>query len=349
MHNKDSPKFIQLPITEINSSDLIRQLSDDNRKLSDNIFQLRQVIDEMANTLAMQKELIQQLRDEIARLKGQKPKPDIKPSKLEGQNRKPDWHKRIGLHDDQRKTVLFFLWVYVESLEKPSLHVSFSAIATATLTLRTRSLDISRLARQVIKKVRRIGKPGQPKGKSRGKKTPLQIHEKPVIQPINIPEGAVFKGFKRYTVQDIVFEPCNIQYQLARWQLPDGSYIAGELPKYIQGHYGPELVSYILHQYHACRVTEHLLLDQLRARGILISAGQLNNILIENKDAFIEEVAELLPVAAKAEGQVQTDDTGGRHKGKNQYTTVIGNSLFSIFATTESKSRDKFSPTASRW
>ena len=73
-----------------------------------------------------------------------------------------------------------------------------------------------------------------------------------------------------------------------------------------------------------------------------MSAGQLNNILIENKDAFIEEVAELLPVAAKAEGQVQTDDTGGRHKGKNQYTTVIGNSLFSIFATTESKSKINF-------
>ena len=335
MDSSDSSKFIQIPITKVNAEDLIRQLSDER-------LQLRQVIDEMANTLAMQKELIQQLRDEIARLKGQKPKPDIKPSKLEGPNRKPEWHKRIGPHDGQRKTVLFSLWVYVESLEKPSLHVSFSAIALAMLLLRTRSLDISRLARHVIKKVRRLGKPGQPKGKSRKKKTPLQIHEKPVIQPTNIPEGAVFKGFKHYTVQDIVFEPRNIQYQLARWQLPDGSYIAGKLPKYIQGHYGPELVSYILHQYHACRVTEHLLLDQLRARGILISSGQLNNILIENKDAFIEEVAELLPAAAKAEGQVQTDDTGGRHKGKNQYTTVIGNSLFSIFATTESKSKINF-------
>jgi hypothetical protein len=335
MSDTNSPKFIQIPVTHVSADDLIRQFSDER-------LQLRQVIDEMANKLTMQKELIQQLRDEIARLKGQKPKPDIKPSKLEGQNRKPDWHKRIGLHDGQRKTVLFSLWVHVESSKYLSLHVTFSLITTAMLTVRTRSLDISRLARGVIKKVRRIGKPGQPKGKPRGKKTPLWIHETPVIQPINIPEGAVFKGFKRYTVQDIVFEPHNIQYQLARWQLPDGSYIAGELPKDVHGHYGPELVTYILHQYHACRVTEHLLLDQLRVRGILISAGQLNNILIENKEIFIEEVAELLPVAAKAEGQVQTDDTGGRHKGKNQYTTVIGNSLFSIFVTMESKSRINF-------
>jgi hypothetical protein len=336
MDNASSSKLIQIPIAQVNAEDLIQQLSDER-------LQLRQIIDEMANTLAMQKELIQQLKDEIARLKGQKPKPDIKPSKLEGQNRKPDWHKRIGLHDGQRKVILFSLWVYVESLENPqSLHVSFSAIMTATLILRTRSLAISRLARQVIKKVRRIGKPGQPIGKPRRKKVPLLIHEIQEIQPIDIPEGAVFKGFKRYTVQDIVFEPHNIQYHLARWQLPDGSYIAGELPRYIQGHYGPELITYIFHQYHACRVTEHLLLNQLRARGILMSAGQLNNILIKNKDAFIEEVAELLPVAAKAEGQVQTDDTGGRHKGKNQYTTVIGNSLFSVFATTDSKSKINF-------
>ena len=129
---------------------------------------------------------------------------------------------------------------------------------------------------------------------------------------------------------------------MARWQLPDGSYIACELPKDVHGHYGPQLISYILHQYHACRVTEPLLLDQLHAFGILISAGQLNNILIENKDAFIEEVAELLPIAARVEGQVQADDTGGRHNGQNQYTTIIGNRWFSVFATTDSKSRVNF-------
>ena len=37
--------------------------------------------------LALQKEIIQNLRDEIARLKGEKPKPDIKPSKLENDTR----------------------------------------------------------------------------------------------------------------------------------------------------------------------------------------------------------------------------------------------------------------------
>jgi hypothetical protein len=335
MSDTNSQKFIQIPVTQVSAEDLIRNLSEER-------LQLHQIIDEMANTLAMQKELIQQLKDEIARLKGQKPKPDIKPSKLEGQNRKSDWRKRICPHNGQVKTILFPFWGYAKNFNRLSLNVSFSVIATEAFSLQTRLLYISRLARLIIKKNKRLGKPGQPKGKPRKKKTVLHIHQAPIIHPINIPEGAVFKGFKRYTVQDIIFEPHNTQYQLGRWMLPDGSYISGELPKNVNGHYGSELIAYILHQYYACRVTEHLLLDQLWARGILISAGQLNNILLINKNAFIEEVAELLPVGIQAQGQVQTDDTGGRHMGRNQYTTVIGNSLFSIFSTTESKSKINF-------
>jgi hypothetical protein len=344
MQNTDSPHIIQIPVAEVNIIDLVQQLSDENCQQRQIIEKQAKVIDEMANTLAIQKELIQQLRDEIANLKGQKPKPKIPPSRLEGSNSRPDWRKRIGPHDNQMKTVLFSLWVKEpKNFDVPSLHNCFSVITSSVAICQKGSLEISRLAKSIIKKVRRSGKLGQPMGKPRKKKkTILQIHEKPIIQPINIPEGAVFKGFNRYTVQEIVFKPHNIQYQLARWQLPNGSYITGELPKDIHGHYGSQLISYILHQYHACRVTEHLLLDQMHALGILISAGQLNNILIENKDSFIEEVAELLPVAARIEGQVQVDDTGGRHRGQNQYTTIIGNRWFSVFTTTASKSRVNF-------
>ena len=104
MQNTNSRQVIRFPVAKVSATDLIQQLSDEN-------FQLRQIIDEMANTLATQKELIQQLRDEIANFKGMKPKPRISPSKLEGPGSKPDWRKRVGPHDNKRKTTLFSLWV----------------------------------------------------------------------------------------------------------------------------------------------------------------------------------------------------------------------------------------------
>ncbi len=111
---------------------------------------------------------------------------------------------------------------------------------------------------------------------------------------------------------------------------------------FIKGHYGPELISYVFYQCHVCRVTEPLLLNQLQAKKIRISSGKINQILTKNLDLFRAEVDELLPAGAMATSQLSTDDTGGRHKGVNQYTTIIGNEFFSVFTTTESKSRVNF-------
>ncbi len=331
MQNSDSARIIPIPAATVSDTDRIQILLAEN-------FKLCQTIDEMANALALQKELIQQLKDEIAKLKGLKPQPNIRPSRLEGSR----WRTRIRRNNNKWKALPFSLWVKISTNPAtPSLGKScktcLGSISDGCLA------EISRLAGQIIKRARRPGKPGQPKGKGhKKKKTLLQVHEKPVIQPKDVPEGAKFKGYKRFTVQEIIFEPHNIQYYLARWQLPDGTYISGKLPEDVHGHYGPKLIAYILHQHNACRVTEPLLLDQLRARGILMSMGQLSNILIKNKEALIEETEELLPVAAQVEGQIQTDDTGGRHKGRNQYTTIVGNRWFSIFVTTDSKSRINF-------
>jgi hypothetical protein len=243
--------------------------------------QLRDQLDLSLNTVALQKEEIQNLKDEISVLKGQKPRPKIPPSNLEGPKSKGN---------NQNKN------------------------------------------------------PKMSRGKHprKKKKTFLEIHQEQIVQPLVIPNGAIFKGYKSYDVQDILFKSNNTRFLLARWQLPDGAYISAELPKGIHGHYGPELIAYILNDYYACRVTEPLLLEKLRQRGIQISEGQLNNILIHGKEAFHQEKDELLYAGVKAHNQVQTDDTGARHKGQNQYTNVIGNEWFTVFTTTTSKSRSNF-------
>jgi len=76
--------------------------------------------------------------------------------------------------------------------------------------------------------------------------------------------------------------------------------------------------------------------------GFEISAGQLNNFLIEGKDRFHLEKDQILATGLEVSSYIHVDDTGARHKGKNGYCTHIGNESFSWFESTESKSRINF-------
>ena len=224
-----------------------------------------------------QQEQIQQLRDEIARLKGEKPKPKIRPSTLE----KPPRDEKKG--------------------DRPK------------------------------------------KRRKRSKTRDLTIHETLCIPPEEVPKGSRFKDYEDFTVQDIRIELHNTRFRLERWEIPSGKRLVGELPPELGGgHYGPTLVSYILHQYHHAHVTQPLLLEQLREWGVDISAGQISAIITQGKEGFHAEKEELLRVGLQQSEYIHVDDTGARHQGKNGYCTHIGNELFAYFASTDSKSRINF-------
>jgi hypothetical protein len=348
MNDNNSPEQkIQSPIAKVSATELIDQLCLENHSLRQEnndlkrmVCELKSNIDVLINTVAAQKEVIQELKDEIARLNGRSPKPKIPPNRLEG-NKSPRLHQRTKLlRNDRIQKNGLLLWA--TSWESRAISMC-GRLVVAIQIHTTRPLEISAFARKVVKATKRkSSKPGQPKGKPRKKKTELTIHERIVVEVANVPEGALLKGYKRYLVQDIDFKAHTTQYLLARWQLPDGSYVSGQLPEEIDGHYGSELRAYVINQFTSCRVTEELILEELHDRGVLISAGQLSNILIQNKECFHEEVDELLAAGVEAEKQIQVDDTGGRHQGTNQYTTIIGNKWFSLYTTTASKSRVNF-------
>ncbi|HEY6374066.1 MAG TPA: transposase [Edaphobacter sp.] len=225
---------------------------------------------------------VQELRDEIALLKGQKPRPDIKPSQLEANQPKP----------------------------KPPAGSK---------------------------------RPGSAK---RPKTDELHIdHEVPLYHE-GLPVGATLKGYEPYVVQDILIKNDNTRYLRARYKLPDGSSVLAPFPAGVLpvegGHFGANLIAYILDQYHQAQVTEPLLLEQLWEYGIDISAGQLHRILTENKEHFHQEKGEVLAAGLTESSYIGVDDTGARHRGKNGYCTAIGNELFAYFESTDSKSRLNF-------
>jgi hypothetical protein len=191
-------------------------------------------------------------------------------------------------------------------------------------------------------KTKKSGDSKRPGSTKREKTKDLEIHETQVVEPPSVPKGSVFKGYRDFVVQDIDIKSRNTLFKIARWQTPDGNYIEGELPLAVQGHFGVQLKSYILYQYHQCHVTQPLLLEQLLEFGIEISSGQLHQILTENHEELHKEKDDILTAGLELSAFIQVDDTGSRHKGKNGYCTAIGNDLFAWFSSTDSKSRINF-------
>src|SRR5712692_1698524 len=213
----------------------------------------------------------QQLRDEIAKLKGQKPRPDIKPSVLEAT--KPKAEGEAG------------------------------------------------------------GK--RPGSAKRPKTAELHIHREVPLPHPDVPVGATLRCYEAYVVQELIIQNENTRYWRARYDLPGGGSVLAPFPEGVLpvagGHFGANLIAYILDQYHQAQVTEPLLVEQLWEYGIDISAGQLHRILTEDHEAFHQEKGEILAAGLAESSYIGTDDTGARHQGKNGYCTVIGNDLFAYF------------------
>jgi hypothetical protein len=188
--------------------------------------------------------------------------------------------------------------------------------------------------------------PGQkrPGSAKRLKTAQLTITDEVLVPLADRPPGSVFKGYEDFVVQDLIIRPEVIRYRRERWQTPDGRNLVAGLPADVRpdSHFGPTLISFILHQYHHQHVTQPLLWEQLDQLGIDISTGQLSGILTEGKDVFHQEKAELLPAGLEVSTYVQVDDTGARHQGHNGFCTHIGNELFAYFESTDSKSRQNF-------
>lgn len=198
----------------------------------------------------------------------------------------------------------------------------------------------------------------QPKTKEQGGKRPgsakrpktaeLTIHRE-ILLPLpaeQLPAGATFKCYEPYVVQELLIENQNTRYLRARYKLPEGGSVLAPLPDDVLpvegGHFGANVIAYILDQYHQAGVTEPLLLEQLWEYGIDISEGQLHRILTERKEHFHQEKQEILEAGLAESSYMHTDDTGARHRGKNGYCTVIGNDLFACFESTDHKSRLDF-------
>jgi hypothetical protein len=178
----------------------------------------------------------------------------------------------------------------------------------------------------------------------RRKKIDLKIDETIdlKVDRSKLPLGAVHKGYRQITIQEILFERHNICFNIEKFLDPTtGKIIEADIPPEYKGHeYGPTLRSFIVAQYFESDSTHSKIKNSLTGIDIVISKSQINNILLNTADIFNEELDDLREAALKKEGFQQIDDTYWKIlKNIAAFTIATGNSYFTQFTTVTNKSR----------
>jgi len=148
-----------------------------------------------------------------------------------------------------------------------------------------------------------------------------------------LPPDAEYKGYRTIIIQNIKFATDNVEYKLEYYysKSKKKTYEA-ELPADIKGEFGTELKAFIVYLYFGCRVTENKIKTILEESGIIISEGQISNILTkEKKEEMTKEKEDIFLAGMENSTYIHMDDTGMKHKGINHHLHVICNVLFSVF------------------
>jgi len=179
------------------------------------------------------------------------------------------------------------------------------------------------------------------KWKKRSKLGRVKIDKAKVVKyEGSLPDDACHKGYRSVVVQDIAIKTNNIEFKLERYYSPsEGKTYEAPLPDHINGEFGPSLKSWVLFWYFHSRIPEDRIHKMLSDIGIIISSGEISNIIIKNNNTFCKEAKDITEAGIKSSSYQHIDDTGARVGGENQHFTVLCNDYFSAFFTNPKKNR----------
>lgn len=195
----------------------------------------------------------------------------------------------------------------------------------------------------------------QPKGKGKGEKKKrdggvprrerIKVDREEVIRVDrrDVPVDVEARGYREVVVQNIEFRTDTVVYRLERVYSPSrGQLYEATMPAEVRGRsYGSELEAFVIMLYFELRVPEEKIVRLLQTQGIVISAGQVSNLLIKKHvEAFARERAEVVRAGLETTPYQHIDDTGARVDGVNHYATVLCNRYYSSVFTNRRKNQE---------
>jgi hypothetical protein len=157
-----------------------------------------------------------------------------------------------------------------------------------------------------------------------------------------LPDDAVFKGYEKKVVQDLLIKTDNVLFKREVYHSPNLSktYI-GAVPQGYDGEFGPHINAQIVSLKYVNNMSIPKIQEFLTTMGIVISGCYISNRLSQPKhmDVFHREKSQMYQASLETSRYQQIDDTGSRVDGQNHYTHVICNPLCSVFFTTKRKDR----------
>ncbi|MCF6177637.1 MAG: transposase [Victivallaceae bacterium] len=162
------------------------------------------------------------------------------------------------------------------------------------------------------------------------------------IDKSTLPADAYFMEYATNVVQDIIITRDNVRFKKEVYYSPSQhKTFMASVPIGYEGEYGPGIKTEILAMKYINNMSEPKIVSSLQTIGTSISPTYVSNRLTfpVYMQPFIDEKNDLFKAALEVSSFIQIDDTGCRMNGESQYVQILCNEFFTMFFTTPRKDR----------
>ena len=156
-----------------------------------------------------------------------------------------------------------------------------------------------------------------------------------------LPPDAEFTGYEDVVVvQELHMRTDHVRFRKEKYYAAStGKTYLAPLPQGYGGEFGPNLKSLCVLFAHLCNMTEPKIADLLANVGILISDGQISNMLRSGQEQLQAEKEAIVEAGLSSSPWQHIDDTGTPVNGRHRHCQVLCNPLYTAYTTTLRKDR----------